>query len=457
MKENNTLLCSLISFIIVFSLASPVFPAAVEASPSAQIRDWYDLHTIRNDLDGHYRLMNDLDATTAGYMELASATANDGKGWLPIGTSVDPFSGSFDGQEYEIRDLFANRPAENGVGLFGCIAGGGVIEDVGLVNGDVTGAWQVGGLAGWNEGSVSNFYSSGTVSGDTSTGGLIGVNNHGKLSNSYSNASVRGQAAVGGLVGWNGGTVSNSYFGGTVSGNSSVGGLVGHNIGDLQGGSVSNSYSTGSVTGTSHIGGLVGYNLGGIVSNSFWDTETSGLTISAGGTGKTTAEMMSIATFTDINTQGLDQPWDMTAVDPEERDDTYTWNMVDGASLPFLSGKQLMQHDLTISSAEGGQVTTPGEGTHAYDAGTVVNLAAEAEEGYRFVDWTGNVDTIGDFDAAETTIVVQGDYTIRANFEEVPPAPVRWPLIGAIVAAVLLAGLAVFAVRRRRAAQIKRR
>lgn len=457
MKEKNTLLYSLMSFIIVFSLASAVFPAPVEASPSAEIWDWYDLHAIRNDLDGHYRLMNDLDAATAGYMELASAAANDGKGWQPIGTSADRFTGSFDGQEYEIRDLFADRPAENGVGLFGCIAGGGVIEDVGLVNGDVTGAWQVGGLAGWSEGSVSNSYSGGTVSGDTSTGGLIGVNNHGKLSNSYSSASVSGQAAVGGLVGWNGGTVSNSYFSGTVSGDSSVGGLVGHNIGDLQGGSVSDSYSTGSVTGTSHIGGLVGYNLGGIVGNSFWDTETSGLTISAGGTGKTTAEMMSIATFTDINTQGLDQPWDMTAVDPEETDDTYTWNMVDGATLPFLSGKQLIQHHLTISSTEGGQVTTPGEGTHAYDAGTVVNLAAEAEEGYRFAGWAGAVDTIGDVTAAETAITMQGDYTIRANFEEVSPAPVNRRLIGGIIAAVLVVGVAAILVLRRRAARAKKR
>jgi hypothetical protein len=53
--------------------------------------------------------MNDLDAATPGYAELASPTANQGKGWQAIGTSDNRFTGSFDGQGYEIRDLFIDR------------------------------------------------------------------------------------------------------------------------------------------------------------------------------------------------------------------------------------------------------------------------------------------------------------------------------------------------------------
>jgi len=45
---------------------------------------------------------------------------------------------------------------------------------------------------------------------------------------------------------------------------------------------------------------------------------------------------------------------------------------------------------------------------------------AEAEEGYRFVNWTGDVDTIADDDDATTTITMNGDYFITANFEEEP-------------------------------------
>ena len=107
-------------------------------------------------------------------------------------------------------------------------------------------------------------------------------------------------------------------------------------------------------------------------------------------------------------------------------------------------------HTLAINSTDGGLVTTPGEGTFTYDAGTVVNLVAEADEGYRFVNWIGDVDTIADVYAATTTTTIHGNHSTIANFEEIPP--VNWPLIGGIMAAVIVAGLVIFFVRRRRAA-----
>jgi len=76
------------------------------------------------------------------------------------------------------------------------------------------------------------------------------------------------------------------------------------------------------------------------------------------------------------------------------------------------------QFDLTISGTAGGSVTIPGEGTSTYNQGTGVNLVAEVEEGYRFVNWTGDVDTIADVDNATTIITMNGDYSITANFEE---------------------------------------
>jgi hypothetical protein len=75
-----------------------------------------------------------------------------------------------------------------------------------------------------------------------------------------------------------------------------------------------------------------------------------------------------------------------------------------------------MPHDLTISSTYGGSVITPGEGVFTYEEGTVVDLVAEAEEGYRFDEWTGNVSTIADVHAAATNITMNGDYFITANF-----------------------------------------
>jgi len=82
-----------------------------------------------------------------------------------------------------------------------------------------------------------------------------------------------------------------------------------------------------------------------------------------------------------------------------------------------ITANFIAQYDLTIDSTVGGNVTTPGEGLFPdYDAGTVVDLAATPDAGYRFVNWTGDVGTIADVNAAATNITMNGDYEITANF-----------------------------------------
>jgi len=349
-----------------------------------EIRTWYDLAAVEDNLASNYTLMNDLDSTSAGYEELASPTANGGKGWAPIGFmgGTASFTGTFDGQGYEICDLFINLPGIGYVGLFSIVDEGGRIENIGLVNATVTGQHWVGGLVGVNiQGTVYNSYSNGNVTGDDNVGGLVGSNS-GTVYNSYSTGNVAGQGWVGGLVGYNDGTVYNSYSTGNVTGQGWVGGLVGANhrpltnsystgsvsgeyyVGGLMGentNDVSNSYSTGSVigenyvgglvgrnreishwpntvtkcystgsvTGNEFVGGLVGWNEDGSVSDSFWDTQTSGQPASAGGTGKNTTEMKDIATFS---------AWNIIAVSNSDlRNLAYIWNIVDDETYPFLS------------------------------------------------------------------------------------------------------------------------
>ena len=456
MVEKSSLPIRVACLILAVSLALSAAPAIAVASDPIDILDWYDLHAVRDDLGGHYRLMNDLDEAAAGYTELASSAASEGRGWQPIGTSGAPFVGSFDGQGHQIVGLHIHRPDEKGAGLFGYLGPEGTIEAVGIANVSLTAESYVGSLVGWNQGAVSGSYSSGSVNGDMSVGGLVGVSDQGSLSNSHSAATVIGLGGVGGLVGWNSGAVHNSYSSGYVSGNSSVGGLVGHNIGGQQGGIISNSYFAGSLSGESRVGGLVGYNMGGATANSFWNAQASGVSLSDGGTGKTTAEMMSIVTFTDIDTPGLDQPWDMVVVGPGEIDAGHIWNIVEGAGPPFLSGKRLIQYSLTISGNEGGQVTRPGQGTFVYDAGIVINLVAQPQEGYRFTGWIGDVGTIADAEAAATTITIQDSYAISASFEQALSAQINWPLIGGIVAAVVVAVLLVVFRRRRSPARTKK-
>jgi preprotein translocase subunit YajC len=93
-----------------------------------------------------------------------------------------------------------------------------------------------------------------------------------------------------------------------------------------------------------------------------------------------------------------------------------TITMNDDYSITANFVRLIEQYDLTISSTDGGSVTVPGEGTFTYDGGTVVNLAATANSGYYFVNWTGDVDTVANVNAATTTITMNGDYTITANF-----------------------------------------
>ena len=84
---------------------------------------------------------------------------------------------------------------------------------------------------------------------------------------------------------------------------------------------------------------------------------------------------------------------------------------------------------LTISSTEGGSVTTPGEGTFIYGNNTVVALVAQPDEGYQFVKWTGNVSTITDVNAASTTIAMNSSYSVTANFESWHPEPMALLMI----------------------------
>jgi hypothetical protein len=278
-------------------------------SQNLEIRTWYDLDDVRDNLEGHHTLMNDLDSTTAGYEELAGPTADEGKGWYPIGIFSQgrdmEFIGTLDGQGHEIWDLFIDRPSHerpnngSGIGLIGVLGQRGVVENIGLVNVSVIGTSCVGGLVAYS---------------------------HGTVSRSYCTGKVTGVWRVGGLVGSNEGDVSDSYSTGSVTGDEYVGGLVGDNDG-----AVSNSCSTGSVTGTEWVGGLVGMSRRDTVSDSFWDTEASGQATSDGGTSKTTAQMKNITTFSGAR-------WDIIAVGvPGERNTSYIWNIVDDVTYPFLS------------------------------------------------------------------------------------------------------------------------
>ena len=114
-------------------------------------------------------------------------------------------------------------------------------------------------------------------------------------------------------------------------------------------------------------------------------------------------------------------------VSGQEADQTFPFHDGWTTTLNLTAPAPPVLYDLIISSTEGGSITGPGVGNFTYGEGTVVDLLATPDAGYQFVEWIGNVGTIDDVYAAATTITMQDDYSITANFESSSPFPFPFP------------------------------
>ena len=264
-----------------------------------------------------YELTVDLDFDTDedGQVDADDTYWNNGVGWVPIGTSTDPFATTFEGNGHTIRYLFIDRNTDY-VGLFGRTEGRFfVIRHVALTNVQVTGDDYVGGLVGRNDGGLLGSYVTGQVSGHTYTGGLVGYNDSAILG-SYATGQVSGHSFTGGLVGYNALAIVGSYATGRVWGSDRVGGFSG-----TSGRSITASYATGRVSGRSNIGGLVGLSsFSGTITSSYWDTTTSSQSTGDGGAGQSTAALQAPTDYSgiyadwnvDVDGNGTpDDPWDL--------------------------------------------------------------------------------------------------------------------------------------------------
>ncbi len=305
-------------------------------------------------------------------------------------------------------------------GLLGGLQGGTVSYS--YATGNVTGTSNdVGGLVGYSYGGstatslITNSYATGSVSGASYVGGLLGDNSGfgGKstVSKSYATGSVSGTSAVGGLVGQNYGdapanaTIDNSYATGSVTGAASasfIGGLVGDNgFGGTSGGTVTNSFSTGHVSagaGSSSVGGLIGKINDGAVTGSFWDTTSSGQSTSDGGTGMTTANIQNQANYTSSTAVNgsVNPAWDFTP-------GTGTWVLLSG-NHPLLLG------DMTQLTVTANNATSIFNGAaYASNNGVIYT----GLNGYRYTVAPSGV-TVS-YGGSSQTAVNAGTYTIAAS------------------------------------------
>ncbi len=154
-------------------------------------------NTIRNDLDGVYRLLADIDL---------SAYTN----WTPIGSDLSPFTGILDGNGKVISGLKITDTTGSNQGLFGVTGSSAWIKDLTILNAAITAGDNAGILVGQNVGNILRVSVSGNISGDEYVGGLAGKNT-GYIQRSYSTATVTAAGYVGGLVGENSQMISESY------------------------------------------------------------------------------------------------------------------------------------------------------------------------------------------------------------------------------------------------------
>lgn len=214
------------------------------------------------------------------FMLVSDIDLEEYDGWLPIGTSYNPFNATFNGNGFVISNLQIDRPDNNDVGLFGYNSGN--VIDLILEDIEITGNRYVGGVAGRNDGTIQDVeIDNGSIEalyGDV--GGIVGAN----LSVGDAFDLVIADITVdtgegynaGGFAGINAGSVNaiGIYGDNQINGFGRVGGLIGHNSGDRARVIAAEVLGETSVTGESDdIGGLAGLNEMGRIESSMSDAE----------------------------------------------------------------------------------------------------------------------------------------------------------------------------------------
>ena len=215
--------------------------------------------------------------------------------WTPIGKDDNKaYTGTFDGNGKTITGLTVTG-SDQYAGLFGYIGSGGTVKNVVLEGVQIesdNSSGYAGGVAGDSWGTIENCSVSGSVSGTTFAGGVVGSQRGGSITGCNSSATVKGVIFAGGIAGEtnSGASLTGCYATRDVTvendgtNNSHAGGVVGYN----GGGTLTACYATGSVTGsgsgTIYVGGVTGSNNFGILTACYHAKEdVSGPTGTTGG------------------------------------------------------------------------------------------------------------------------------------------------------------------------------
>jgi hypothetical protein len=263
----------LVAVLISGVLAAANLAIAPPASASGDCTTWFAGRGTGTPVDP-YQMSEQLDiAEIAFCLSSSFVQMNDVAltgTWTPIGTSAQPFRGTYDGGEFEINGLSAGTSSTDYVGLFHSVTDA-TISNV-TVRGAVAARSFAGGLAGFATTSTfRNVHTNVTISAQGNSGGIVGRIDTGVLiEDSSASGDVSGaNGYLGGLVGRaipSTGSVlltirRSSASGDVTSGNRFIGGLFGGFDSSGKQVIIEQSFATGDVTGSNpgYVGGLVGF------------------------------------------------------------------------------------------------------------------------------------------------------------------------------------------------------
>ena len=321
-----------------------------------------DTNTYAVSTEADLRLLSASCNLAYDVRQLADIDLSSGGAFPPIGSLLNnftprSFTGTYDGGGHSITGLLVTEPAGFGaVGLFGQV-NGATIRNL-TVSGSASSppGHPVGILVGEAlNTSISAVHTSGTATGTSSTGGVVGNMNGTSITRSSSSAAVSAPSA-GGIVGRSfGGSITDSYATGAIRGGTEslarLGGIVAE-VASESPTSIDRTYFTGTLTPNAgaqevYTGGTVGSITMGqgsvgstgllataTTTGNVWNSDTTGAAGAGSGvgTGKTTAEMKQIGTYTAFG-------WSI--VNGWEAAGTSTWGICPQVNdgYPFLQGQ----------------------------------------------------------------------------------------------------------------------
>ena len=191
--------------------------------------------------------------------------------WTPIGTSFsNSYTGTFNGGGHTITGLTVTGSNEY-AGLFGRIGSGGKVMNVKLEGVQIESDNEmsaVGGVVGYSYGNIENCSVSGSVSSNSTAGGVVGAQLGGSITGCNTSATVKGVTYAGGIAGYTngGGSLTGCYATGSISveNNTTNAAWAGGVVESNGSSTLTACYATGSVTssgsGTIYAGGVTGTN-----------------------------------------------------------------------------------------------------------------------------------------------------------------------------------------------------